>query len=149
MSVRVKLREISEASVKDPRQALIDAVGDTSGIEVFHNLVLIATYVAPPKILKGPQGEDVPFYLTDRGQQEDRFQGKCGLVLKMGPLAFKDDGVVKFGGVDLKVGDWVLVRPSDGLEMFKVDATKMAGTSCRLFEDAHIKGRLADPALVW
>ena len=149
MTVRAKLREISEAALFDPRKALIDAIGDISGIEVFHNLVLVVTYIAPPKTMKGPDGKDVLFYTTDRGQQEDRFQGKCGLVLKLGPLAFKDDKVVQFGGVVVQAGDWVLVRPSDGLEFFKVDETKSAGTSCRLFEDSQIKGRLSDPALVW
>ena len=42
-----------------------------------------------------------------------------------------------------------MVRPSDGLELFTVDATGSAGTSCRIFEDINIKGRVSDPALIY
>ncbi len=142
MTVRPMLREIAQRSAHEPKKALLDAVGDMSGIEVFHNLVLIATYIEPEKTAGG-------IIKPDRTLAENRFQGKAGLVLKKGPLAFKDDGVCKFGGVELQEGDWVVVKPSDGTELFKVDATGSSGTSCRLFEDTHIKGRLADPALIY
>jgi co-chaperonin GroES (HSP10) len=138
--MRAKLREIAQQA--DPKQALLDAVGDISGVEVFHNLVLVATYIEPEKTAGG-------IIKPDRTLAENRFQGKCALVIKMGPLAFKDDAVAKFGGVVLQPGDWVIVRPSDGIELFKVDASGSAGTSCRLFEDAHIKGRVDDPAKIW
>lgn len=140
--MRVKLREVAEAAGRDPKQALLDSVGDMSGIEVLHNLVLVATYIEPEKTAGG-------IYKPDRTLTELRFQGKAALVLKMGPLAFKDDNVAKFGGVELKEHDWVFVRPSDGLEFFKVDATGSAGTSCRLFEDTQIKARVSDPALIY
>lgn len=140
--MRAKLREIAAAAQFDPKKALLDSVGDVSGIEVLHNLILVATYIEPEIT---PGGIIKP----DRTLSENRFQGKGALVLALGPLAFKDDGVAKFGGVTIKVGDWVMVRPSDGLELFKVDATGSAGTSCRLFEDIHIKARIADPALIY
>ena len=41
MSVRAKLRDI--AAQADPKRALLDAVVDMTGIDVFHNLVLVAT----------------------------------------------------------------------------------------------------------
>lgn len=140
MSVRPRLREIAQQA--DPKQAILDSLGDLSGIECFHNLVLVATYIEPEKTAGG-------IIKPDRTLAENRFQGKCALVLKLGPLAFKDDNIAKFGGVELKEGDWVVVRPSDGMELFKVDAGTSEGTSCRLFEDAHIKGRVTDPALIY
>lgn len=138
--VRVRLREIAAAD--DPKRALLDSVGDVSGIEVLHNLILVATYIEPEKTAGG-------IIKPDRTLAENRFQGKAALVLALGPLAFKDDAWKTFGGVMINVGEWVMVRPSDGLELFKVDATGSAGTSCRLFEDIHIKARIADPALIY
>lgn len=141
--MRVKLREVAEASALDPKAALLDSLGGRhEGIEMFHANVLVATYIEPDR---SPGGIIKP----DRTLAENRFQGKGALVLKLGPLAFKDDGVHKFGGVVLKEGDWVMVRPSDGLELFAVDATGKAGTSCRVFADLSIIARLADPALVY
>ena len=140
MSVRAKLRDI--ASQADPKRALLDAVGDISGIEVFHNQVLVATYL-------GKEVTDGGVYLPESSIKEARFQGKAALVLKLGPLAFKDDSVAKFGGKTVSPGDWVFVYPSDGKEFFKVDSGTSTGTSCRLFEDVHIKARISDPALIY
>src|SRR5215831_8874873 len=140
---RAKLREVAEAAMKDPKQALLDALGSSvEAVELFHNLVLVATYIKPPKVIKTPTGP-VTLHMPDRTHAEDRFQGKVGLVVKLGPLAFKDDSVAKFGGKTLNVGDWVFYSASDGYEMFSVDQTD-AGTSCRVFEDTQIKGRVGD-----
>jgi hypothetical protein len=149
LSYARKLSEISEQADGDPKKAILKAVGDVSGIEVFHNLVLVATYVAPPKMMKGPDGQKIKFYTTDRDKAEERFQGKVGLVLKVGPIAFHDDNVNKFGGIAVKPGDWVMYRASDGNELFIVDDNKIDGSSCRLLEDVHIKARLVDPSLVY
>ena len=140
MSVRAKLRDI--AAQADPKKALLDAVGDMTGIEIFHNQVLVATYLGTETTAGG-------IILPEQSLKEARFQGKAALVLSVGPLAFKDDAVAKFGGVEVKPGDWVMVRPSDGLEFFKTVRTSSEGVSCRLFEDVHIKARLADPALIY
>lgn len=136
---RAKLREI--ASGEDPKDALLEALGDISGLEIFHNQVMVATYIRPERTSGG-------IYLPDKTLTEDRFQGKVGLVVKLGPLAFKDAGaLVQFGGVTLQEGDWVFYRPADGLELFSVDAT--GGVPCRIFEDSQIMGRVPDPAMLW
>lgn len=137
-----KLRDIAGQSGNDPRRALIDAIGDVAGFEPFHNLVLVATYVAPEKTKGG-------IIRIDRTLAEDRFQGKVGLVLKVGPIAFQDDAASKFGGISVKPGDWVTYRASDGYEMFFVDPNGRDGTPCRLLEDIHIKARLLDPSMVY
>lgn len=141
--MRVKLRDIAQAAASDPKQALLDALGDTvDHIEVFHNLVLVATYIEPEMTAGG-------IIKPDRTLQENRFQGKCALVLNLGPLAFKDCAVAQFGGVTVKPGDWVFVRPSDGIEMFLGGPQASDGVSCRLFEDVHIKGRVPDPSMIY
>ena len=148
--MRVNLRQLAEAAAHDPAEPLLAAAGDLSDYEVFHNLVLVATYIAPPKILKGPNGEAIQFHAPDNALSEDRFQGKVGLVLKVGPTAFKDDSVAKFGGVTVKQGDWVAYRPSDGHELFIRDRRKSnEGLSCRLIEDVFIRGRVSDPSLIY
>ena len=140
MSVRARLRDI--AAQADPKRALLEAVGDMSGIEVFHNQVLVATYLGPETTAGG-------IILPDNAIKEARFQGKAALVLAVGPLAFQDDSVAKFGGKGVKPGDWVMVNTSDGLEFFKTTKTSSEGVSCRLFEDVHINARLSDPALIY
>lgn len=148
--MRVNLRQLAEAAAHNPAQPLLDAAGDLSDYEVFHNLVLVATYIPPPKTMKGPNGEAVIFHEADNTQAENRFQGKVGLVLLAGPTAFVDDSVAKFGGVTIKPGDWVVYRPSDGHELFIRDRRKFnEGLSCRLIEDTFIRGRVKDPSLVY
>lgn len=142
VTASTKLREIAEQSGSDPRGALMRAVGDVSGYEPFHNLILVATYVAPEKTKGG-------IIRVDRTLAEDRFQGKVGLVLKVGPIAFTDDNSTKFGGVKVKPGEWVTYRASDGMEMFFVDPNGRDGTPCRVLEDVHIKGRLDDPSMIY
>lgn len=135
---RAKLREL--ASADDPKEAILNELGDLDGLELFHNQVMVATYIRPEKTSGG-------IFLPDKTLAEDRFQGKVGLVVKLGPLAFVDDAVAKFGDKKLNVGDWVFYRASDGMEMFSVDKT--GGVPCRIFEDTQIKGRVSDPAMLW
>ena len=148
--MKVSLRQLAEAAAHDPAKPLLDAAGDMNDYDVFHNLVLVATYVPPAKVFKGPGGEDILFHKSDKSLDEDRFQGKAHLVLKVGPIAFKDDGAVKFGGVTVKPGEWVVVRPSDGFEVFIRDRrTVNEGISVRYVEDVFIRGRVTDPSLIY
>jgi hypothetical protein len=149
--MRANLRAIAQAASTDPRKALLDSAGPLTDYEVFHNLVLVATYIAPPMLMQGPDGKQIEFHRTDRSLSEDRFQGKVGLVLKIGPLAFKDDAVARFGDVTIGCGDWVMYRPSDGMEMFIKDHTgdRNDGLSCRLIEDTLIKCRVRDPSRIY
>lgn len=140
--MRAKLREIAQQSGADPKGSLLNAIGDISGFEPFHNLILVATYIAPEKTKGG-------IIRPDHTLAEDRFQGKVGLVLKAGPTAFKDDAVNHFGGVSVTPGDWVIYNASDGYEMFFVDETRRAGTACRLLEDANVKARIDDPESIY
>ena len=46
---------------------------------------------------------------------EDKYQGKAGLIVKMGPIAFEDDASHKFGDKKPKVGDWVIININETL----------------------------------
>ena len=135
--MRAKLRDIAQASGADPKGALFDAVAHAlPKLRVFHNKVLVATYIRPEKTKGG-------IYLADRSLDEDRFQGKVGLVLMFGPRAFVDDPVNKFGGVKVEVGDWAVYTASNGRERF------IDGVPCRLLDDNHIEGTTDDPDLIY
>jgi len=120
----------------DPRAALNDAVGDLSGVELFHNQVLVATYKRPEKTAGG-------IFLTDGTRKEDEYQGKVGLVLKKGPMAFVDDRSISFHGQNVEVGDWVAYRHSDGW------ALNVNGTHCRVIEDSHVRARIDNPDRIY
>lgn len=149
--MRANLRSIAEAANADPVSTLMMKAGSMTNYVVAHNLVLVATYVRPPRKMKGPDGTEIEFHYTDKTLMEDRFQGKIGLVLKCGPMAFVDDGATKFGGFSVEPGDWVLYRPSDAMELFIKDHTgeKNDGIPVRLIEDVFIKARVSDPSLVY
>jgi co-chaperonin GroES (HSP10) len=140
--MRVALRDIAQAAAFDPKRAILDAIGDFSSLEVFGHQVLVGTYI-PPERTKGG------IILPDNSMAEARYQGKCALVLKVGPNAFVDDAVATFGGVKVEPGEWVFFRNSDGWEFFLGQAQAQTGASVRLIDDICIKGRVPDPSMIY
>jgi len=118
------------------KDEIIAAIGDLSKLEIMHNQILVGIYMRPEKTAGG-------IILTDKTKDEDKWQGKVGLVLKKGPQAFKSDGSTDFAGQNVEDGDWLIYRVSDG---FAIDIN---GTHCRLLEDVHVKGRVTDPAVIY
>lgn len=129
-----KVIEISLA--EDAKEGVLKAVGDISDIEVFHNQVLLGTYVRPEKTRGG-------IILTNSTLKEDEYQGKVFLVLKVGPTAFQSDDEVDFAGQSIKEGDWVVVRPGDAWQM------NINGTPCRIASDRAIRMRVVNPEVVF
>jgi co-chaperonin GroES (HSP10) len=127
----------------DPREEILSRVGDLSGIDVFGNDILCATYMRPSKTKSG-------IILADQTKGEDIWQGKVFLVLKIGPTAFVDDSGNKFR--DISEGDWVVARNSDG---WQVTLSPIAASSsrdavaCRVISDIHIRLRVATPDAIY
>lgn len=99
--------------------------------------VLCAIYIRPEQtkgglFLPGNQGI----------KKEDEFQGKVGLVLAMGPLAFTEDADHKWGGVIPKIGDWVVWRVGDTLPL------SLGDQKCRVVDEGCIRGIVTDPDIV-
>lgn len=113
-----------------------ESIGDLSGVSVMHNQILIGIWMRPEKTAGG-------IFLTDKTIDEDKWQGKVGLVLKKGPMAFVSEGNTDFHGQDVQEGDWVIYRVSDG---FSIDIRE---THCRLLEDVHIKAIVVDPSIIY
>lgn len=121
------------ADGEDPRNVVLNAIGKAiDSVEVFGSRVLVAT--APHK-----DRSKGGIIFTDKRLDEGRYQGKVGLILKVGPSAFKYDGEFKWEGAIPEVGDWVCFRPSDSWE------SAINGLSCRFILDSLIVGRVHSP----
>ena len=128
---------------KDPKQDILDRVGDISGVEVFGSDVLVALYMRPEKTKSG-------IILSDATRAEDKWQGKAGLVLKLGPTAYMDEDGKTFR--DIAVGDWVCFRPSDGFPVTLNPAGKALSNdsvACRIVSDLHIRMRVSSPDTIY
>lgn len=125
---------------EDPREALWKRLDELKGVEVFNNQVLLAVYQRPEKTASG-------LFLPDQNRDEDRFQSKVGLLVKLGPNAFQDDSGKWFAGQTFELGDWLVHRPSDGWSITIHDGEK--GVLCRILDDVDIKGRAQHPDQVW
>lgn len=83
---------------------------DTDEIEnvsLFGNRVLVAKWIR----------KEIGSLITpEQSRKEDTWQGKVGLVLKVGPIAFRDDPAVGIDWCGLKCepNDWVLYSKQDG-----------------------------------
>jgi len=121
---------------KDPKDALMEQVGDLSGVNIFNMKVLVAVYIRPEKTKGG-------LFLSEKSRDEDRFQSKIGLVLKKGPTAFVDEDGKWFSDLAVKEGDWVVFRPSDGWGL------TINGTMCRMLDDMSIQGTVSHPDQIW
>lgn len=120
----------------DPKVDIFESVGDVNKFELFNNQLLVAIYVRPQRTASG-------IFLTDNTVDEDKFQGKVGLVVKLGPDAFEDETGKWFKDVKINIGDWVVFRPSDGW------AISVNGKSCRILDDVAVRGRIQEPDMVW
>ena len=128
----------------DPREEILRKVGDLSGVDVFGSDVLVAIYKRPEKTRSG-------IILADTTRDEDRFQGKVFLVLKLGPTAYLDDEGNKFRNI--KEGDWVVARASDGWAVTLNSAvgvtTRDAAIDCRIITDINIRMRVESPDAIY
>ena len=122
--------------VDDPSVAIKKKVGDLKDFVIFGNFVLLGVYERPEKTKSG-------LFLSDQTRGEDKHQGKAGLVLKKGPLAFVSDANYDFKGQNVELGDWVSIWVSDGRALY------INGQLARLVEDQHIRLKIPAPDTVY
>ena len=120
----------------DPKEEIFSSVGDLSEIELFNNNILVGIYIRPTKTKSG-------IILTDDTVEQDKFQGKMGVVLKMGPTACVPDDSGWFKNFKFEVGDWVIFRPSDGWSV------AYNSHPCRIMDDVVVRGRVKYPDSIW
>lgn len=132
---RAAIRNIAAAA--DPRQEIIKQLGDLGGFHVTGDMVLIAAYIRSEKTKGG-------IIRPDSNVEEDVWQGKVGLVVKLGTAAFKDTNDYTFDSRDIPdVEDWVVFKVGDSWQL------QVNGVPCRLVRDVNIRGILKDPNLVF
>ena len=118
---------------KDPKQEIWDDLtGYIDGMEPLGAQVLVGIYKRPERLQSG-------VYIPSETMDEDNHQGKIGLVLKLGPIAFEEDSTHRFGTVIPKIGDWVLYRVPDTFRFV------LGKRHCRFVEDVNIRAIIARP----
>lgn len=105
--------------------------------------ILMAIYQRPEKSAGG-------VILSDNFRGEDLYQGKVGLILKVGPLVTdKNPELFKwFGGHIPKVSDWAVVRVGDTFAFDIISPTNKK-VPCRLVEAKQLRGIVAKPESIW
>ncbi len=127
MSAKANLVDLAQyTATPDLKDAILDKIGNLDGFDIMGYNVLVALYVKPNKTKGG-------ILLSDQTIGEDRFQGKCGLVLKKGPLAFKYQGQYAFEGPAPNIGDWIFMRAADGWDL------DLKGIACRMVDSGQFQ----------
>ena len=118
-----KIQEVSQS--KDPKTAIVSAVGDISKEEVLYDLVLVGIYIRPEKTTGG-------IIRPMDNIKEDEYQGKVGLVLKCGPdvNGFQE-------------GDWVVYSIKDGWSV------SVNSYPCRLVPHDRFRMLISSPEIVF
>lgn len=129
-------RSLGEAaSSGDLKGSILKAIGDLDDVDIMFNMVLVACYVRSNKTKGG-------IILTDQAIDEDVYQGKVGLVVKLGPNAFESDDEFDFHGQTAQIGEWVVHKVGDAWPV------QVGEWPCRLVRDSSIRMKVKDPAKV-
>jgi hypothetical protein len=129
-----KIEQISQSS--DPKAAIIKAVGDLSKVKVAADLVLLGTYIRNEKTSGG-------IIRPLDTLKEDEYQGKVGLVLKTGPLAYADWEEGDAQGQTAELHTWVVYSIKDAWPV------QINGTACRFIPYDKIRMQIPDPSMVF
>ena len=124
------------AASKNPKLEIIKLIGDLSQVEIKFNMVLLATYFRPEKTAGG-------IIRPDANKAEDEWQGKVGLVMKLGPKAYVSDTDTDFDGEKVEVGEWAVYKIGDTWSL------NINGYPCRMIKDSSIKMTVKDPNSVF
>lgn len=126
----------------DPKKEILKLVGkQLKDVELIGNAILIAVYKRP----KTARYKSLTLQLADQTLKEDDYQGKVGLVVAMGPMAFVDDDRTNFYGQKVEIGDWVVIRPSDGWGLTLTGNEVL----CRIVTEGAIRMKIPSPDAVW
>lgn len=127
----------------ETKRLVFEALGELDDIDLAYNDVLVAKHLRT-HVAQG-------LIASTFTENEDRYTGKVGLVLKVGHRAFVDDDRNQFYGWSVKRGDWVFYRNSDGWDMniARLGRTAQQSVECRVIQDAHIRGRVKYPGRLY
>lgn len=127
-AIATKLKNQEADIPTDPKDIsqMLDKIPDPTGWRI-----LVRPYI-PPKKTKGG------VYMPDESQERVAVATVCALVIKCGPLCYKDE--TKFpDGAWCKEGDWVIFGRYAG-SRFKTELGEV-----RILNDDEIIGTVSDP----
>lgn len=134
---------------EEQKREILKKVGDVSAFEIAQNEVLLAIYQRPEMTSGG-------IIQVAQTLKEDIYQGKVGLVIKIGEHCQFDrmDSYTNVQtGIPISLHDWVLVRPSDtwalDINMHTDTLSKKDFVACRLVHDKDIRAKIPHPAVIW
>lgn len=117
----------------DPKLAVWNALGNSlDELLLYRNDVLLVT---APIMAKSKGG----IIYADNTKKEERFQGKIGMIVKIGEVAFNDVEIWPNEATRPTVGDWVVYRNADTHEC------AINKLSCRFIKDYLIIGKVSAP----
>lgn len=136
-SLEANFAALGECASPEEQKALIfGMLGDyltcEKPLRLAGNKVMVATYVRPQRSKGG-------ILYTDKRRDGNRFEGKVGLIIALGPTAFKYFGAFPWEGHKWEIGDWVWYRASDAAERGFRDVW------CRTIDDDLIEGEPPSP----
>lgn len=123
-------------NAEDEKKALLDRIGSLDSIEVMGNNILVAKWI---------REKEGSIHLSDITKTEDKWQGKVGLVILVGPQAYKEDETHDWAGQSVKAGDWVQYRSSDGEDFELRPLHNHKGVYCSWLKEGDIKAILPRP----
>lgn len=129
-----KIEQISRSA--DPKKAIIAAVGDLSKAKISADLVLLGTFIRNERTAGG-------IIRPTEVLQEDEHQGKVGLVLKAGPLAYADWEDDEARGKSAELHTWVVYAIKDSWPV------QINGTACRFIAYDKIRMQVPEPSMVY
>ena len=138
----MKIEQLSyQVGVEDPADVIMARVRDELQKipAIFGPRVLIALAPSPGRSKGG-------IIFTDKLKDEGRFQGKAGLVLKLGHDAFKYHPrypQYDWEGPKPEVGSWVAFFNSDSREI------GIGGIACRYIWDSDLLSLITEPEAVY
>jgi len=131
------------------KRDILAKIGDMSEFEIAQNEILLAIYQRPEMSAGG-------IIQVPKTLKEDIYQGKVGLVVKIGEHCQFDrpdpyTNIVT--GIPISLHDWVVVRPSDTWALdinMKSDALSSKDfVACRLVHDKDIRAKIPHPGVIW
>lgn len=135
--------EEAEQYAADPKTYILKRCKSFMGsIKMATNNIIVASYFLPQfTTIKGKDGP-VNFYVGDKTTDEALYQGRVGLLIAKGTLAWKgneSDPRFAFGGTNYDIGDWVCFDRG-GRQQISINRVH-----CRVMKDVDVWGGTDDP----
>jgi co-chaperonin GroES (HSP10) len=111
----------------DPRAELLAEVAPVVATKrIGGHDILLAGYQRPHRTASG-------IFITEKTRDEDKFQGKVGLIVALGPLVWQDKSAGWYGDNPPQIGDWVVV------DVNTTTAVVIGKRTYRLVQDSYIR----------